>query len=138
VKKALSYISWILVFCGLAIIGACSSTGFTNVVEVTPSEASELISQHLDDSDFIIIDIRTPGEFSSGHLSEAVNIDYYASDFREQLGGLNKNSTYLLYCRTGNRSSKALDIMKELNFRKVFHLTSGIVGWQSAGYSVLQ
>jgi rhodanese-related sulfurtransferase len=117
-------------------ITACTKNIVVEIIDVKPSEAAELISKHINDPDFVVLDIRTPDEFSTGHIPGAINIDYYSPDFSEQIRGLEKIKEYLLYCRTGNRSGKALDIMKKFEFRKVYHLTAGIVGWQSAGFSL--
>ena len=72
-----------------------------------------------------IIDIRTPQEYSSGHIDGAINIDFYATDFAQQLEKLDKVATYSIYCRSGSRSGKALDIMKNLGFTDVADLQGG-------------
>jgi rhodanese-related sulfurtransferase len=137
-KKVLSPLFLTLLLSISSFVVACVAPESIEVVDVTPLEATELISQHLHDTNFTILDIRTPDEFSSGHLPEALNIDYYSTGFREQLDGLSKTNAYLLYCRTGNRSGKTLEILKELKFKKVYHLVTGVVGWQSAGFSLVK
>lgn len=72
-----------------------------------------------------IIDIRTPEEYASGHMDKAINIDFYASDFKDQLEKLNKSEAYSIYCRSGSRSGKALGIMKDLGFTNVADLQGG-------------
>jgi rhodanese-related sulfurtransferase len=76
-----------------------------------------------------LLDIRTPEEFMAGHLKNAINIDYYASDFQNQLNKLDKAQTYLVYCRSGNRSSTAIQMMKTLGFKRVYELEGGINSW---------
>lgn len=76
-----------------------------------------------------LLDIRTPEEFLAGHLKNAINIDYYASDFQNQLGKLDKAQTYLVYCRSGSRSSTAIQMMKTLGFQRVYELEGGINSW---------
>ena len=71
------------------------------------------------------IDIRTPEEYDSGHIDGALNIDFYATDFIQQLEKLDKNSAYSIYCRSGSRSGKALDMMNELGFTNVVDLFGG-------------
>ena len=88
--------------------------------------------------DFIIIDVRTPEEYASGYIDTAVNIDYYAADFREQLAALDKDKTYLIYCRTGRRSADARDIIAELGFREVYIMSGGIVAWEAEGRPVVR
>ncbi|PID96334.1 MAG: thiosulfate sulfurtransferase [Actinomycetales bacterium] len=81
----------------------------------------------------VILDVRTPAEFAAGHLSDAVNIDVEAADFRARVGALDKSIPYAVYCRTGNRSATALAIMKQLGFTSTYHLAGGITSWTSAG-----
>lgn len=82
-----------------------------------------------EDSKNKLLDIRTPEEFMAGHLKNAINIDYYASDFQNQLGKLDKSQTYLVYCRSGSRSSTAIQMMKTLGFKRVYELEGGINSW---------
>ena len=63
-----------------------------------------------------VIDVRTPAEFASGHLEGAVNIDWEGTDFAGQVASLDKNGTYVLYCRSGNRAGQALDAMTSMGF----------------------
>lgn len=76
---------------------------------------------------YVILDIRTPEEYSQMHIKGAINIDYYTADFKIRLDALDKDIPYFLYCRTGNRSGKALQIMKDAGFKKIYHLQSGII-----------
>ncbi|KAF2956924.1 rhodanese-like domain-containing protein [Marinitoga sp. 38H-ov] len=94
---------------------------------ISPKEAYDLILKE----DVIILDVRTPGEFNSGHIVNAINIDYYNSSFKSELSKLDKNKTYIIYCRSGNRSGKTLDIMKELGFKNVYNISGGILSWNS-------
>ena len=69
-----------------------------------------------------VIDIRTDKEFATGHLAGAVQVNFFTDDFDKQLAKLDRDQSYLLYCRSGGRSSKAFEIMKELGFKKGDHL----------------
>jgi rhodanese-related sulfurtransferase len=109
-------------------------TAGTRITEVTVNQARGLIQQRARDAQFVILDVRTPEEFAQGHLSGAVNVDLMAPDFEGRLGALDKAKTYLVYCRTGNRSAKAIQIMGRLGFRSVYHMFEGIVGWQKKGF----
>jgi rhodanese-related sulfurtransferase len=79
--------------------------------------------------DLVLLDIRTPREFTDGHIEGAVNIDYYNQNFIPRLKTLDRHKTYLIYCRSGNRTAKSLAIFKKLGFTRVSHLESGLVGW---------
>lgn len=64
----------------------------------------------------VVIDVRTPAEFASGHLDGAVNIDVQSSDFEARVSELDPAGTYFVYCRSGNRSGQAIDRMEALGF----------------------
>lgn len=83
--------------------------------------------------DFVLLDVRTPQEYRDGHIAGAVLVDYNSASFKEELGRLDPGKTYLVYCRTGNRSGKAISLMMELRFRKVRHLSGGITKWKEEG-----
>ncbi len=104
----------------------------TQTIEnVTPQEAFTLIQDNKNNPEFVILDVRTPEEFAEGYIENAILIDYYSESFRNELNQLDKTKMYLIYCRSGNRSGKALDIMEELNFREVYNMTGGIIEWQA-------
>ncbi len=98
---------------------------------ITPKEAHTLIQEHQNDPNFVILDVRTPGEFAQGHIENAINIDYYSKTFRDKLSELDRQKTYLVYCRSGNRSSRTLQIMKELNYNNAYNMTGGILQWNA-------
>ena len=81
---------------------------------------------------------RTPEEFAAGHLADAINIDYYANDFEDQLAKLNLDVPYVMYCNSGNRSSNALPLMDSLGFQEVYELDGGIQAWFGAGLPIEQ
>ena len=106
-------------------------------VDLGAVEAATLIQENEANPDFIILDVRTPAEYNAGHIEGALMIDFNADGFREKIDQLDRDKTYLVYCRTGNRSRGALEIMAELGFPRVYHLVTGIVGWQEAGLPVV-
>ncbi len=100
--------------------------------------AVPFIKANVSDPDFVILDVRTQGEFSEGHIENAVNIDFYSEGFRDELNTLDKKNTYLIYCRTGNRSGKAIEVMKDLEFETIYHMVKGITGWVEYGLVVVR
>lgn len=70
-------------------------------------------------TDAVVIDVRTPAEFAEGHLRGAVNLDLQSGSFEQQVGDLATDGSYLVYCRSGNRSAKAAGIMRDLGFTQV-------------------
>lgn len=67
----------------------------------------------------VLLDVRTPAEFATGHLEGAQNLDFRAPDFAQQIAELDPAKTYVLYCASGNRSSQAGKIMQEKGLQKV-------------------
>ena len=87
---------------------------------------NELISQT---EDSVIIDVRTPQECDEGIIAEAIHINFLAgNEFVSALEGLEKEKTYFIYCRSGNRSSQACNYMNMKGF-KTYNLMNGIIGW---------
>lgn len=103
------------------------------VTDVTPEEAAELLEEK---SDITVLDVRTPEEYAEGHIADAVNMDFKDSKFGENIKELDKEETYLLHCRSGSRSAQALTQLKTLGLEKIYHLTSGMIGWEEAGLPV--
>jgi rhodanese-related sulfurtransferase len=110
-----------------------SETQIQIIKNITPEGAYILIKENKDNPNFTILDVRTPEEFLGEYIENAVNLDYYSDTFRNDLDKLDKNKTYLIYCRSGRRSENALNIMKELDFREVYNMLAGIIKWKSEG-----
>lgn len=71
----------------------------------------------------VLIDVRTPREYNQGHLSGTdYNLDITSGVFQNYLSQLDKDETYYLYCRTGNRSGQALRIMQKAGFESVYNI----------------
>ena len=137
-KKLIIYAIPIFIICLGLVLPSLSVQESTRITAVSAKEAADLIDKHNEDNDFAILDIRTPGEFRSGHLAESILIDFYSQTFADQLSRLDKEKTYLIYCRTGNRSTKSLEIFKKLKFQKIYHMASGIRAWKSEGFAVVK
>ncbi|MEO1068805.1 MAG: rhodanese-like domain-containing protein [Cyanobacteria bacterium J06638_6] len=105
----------------------------TNPHGVTPREAQALMAANRHNLDFVILDVRTPAEFATGHLSGAVNLDFHSPTFQADLAQLDRQKTYLVYCRRGIRSDRARAMMVDLNFRQLYDLLGGLSRWQREG-----
>lgn len=112
-----------------------SGGGYTNL---TPSEARALIEQRSGDPGFVLLDVRTPKEFEEERIEGAVLVDYQAGDFLDRVAGLDREKTYLVYCRSGNRTIGALKVMREHGFRDLHHLAEGIRKWKEAGFPTVK
>jgi rhodanese-related sulfurtransferase len=86
--------------------------------------------------DTVVLDVRTPEEYSAGHLKNSVPIDFKDKAFAEKVAKLDKGKTYLVYCAVGGRSAKACGKLDQLDFPKVYNLTGGIKAWEKAGKPV--
>ena len=73
-------------------------------------------------SDFFIIDVRTPEEFSNGHVEESINYEW--QEIALKIRDIDKNEKIYLYCRSGNRSQKATNILLDLGYKDVTNLGS--------------
>ena len=118
---------------GATLTGGCVRDETATIEDFTPQEAFTLIQNNQNNPDFVIIDVRTPQEFDGEHIENATNIDFYSETFGSELDNLDKNKAYLIYCRVGGRSGSALDIMAELNFKKVYNILGGINQWKTEG-----
>lgn len=106
--------------------------------DLTTEKFYEMININKGNSNYIIVDFRTQTEYNSGYIDGAINIDYYSENLKEQLNSLDKSKIYLIYCRSGNRSGKAMVIMKELGFKTVYNMEGGIIGWNAKSYPLKQ
>ncbi|MBT8203378.1 MAG: rhodanese-like domain-containing protein [Acidimicrobiia bacterium] len=112
----------------IALAGCGSSTSAIELV--TAQEAAATLQ---DNTPEIVLDVRTPEEFAEGHIAGAVNVDYYAADFSSQLEALDPDASYVLYCRSGNRSAETAKLMTDLEFTSVDEIDGGILAWLDAG-----
>ena len=85
----------------------------------------------------IVLDVRTPAEYASGHLAQAKNIDIEAFSFAKQIASLDKNATYAVYCHSGRRSAIAVQQLETLGFADTYDLAGGISAWAAAGGQVV-
>ena len=127
---------------GLALLATLSGCGSTATLDqlittVSPSEAAGIIEQNAGNTDFVLLDIRTPEEFGAGKIEGAVNIDFYDADFSDQLDALDKDVHYVVYCNSGNRSGQSLSVFEDLGFARVENVSTGITGWFAEGYPVV-
>lgn len=85
--------------------------------------------QLLQEKNTVLLDVRTADEFRAGHIKGAKNIDYFSS-FKSKISQLDKDKHYLLYCRSGARSSNACQLMTEAGFEHLSNLSGGIGAWR--------
>lgn len=80
-----------------------------------------------------LLDVRTPDEFNTEHLTNATNIDIYSEKFESEISKLDKQKTYYVYCQRGGRSANATEKLRKAGFKNVYELEGGITNWSSVG-----
>lgn len=113
-----------------AVIAQADSLPFTNLT--VDQMASMIGGKHV-----IVLDVRTPAETAHGTIEGAVIINALEPGFGDRLEALNKDKTYLVYCRSGRRSANACTLMAEKGFKHLYNLQDGIVAWREAGKRVV-
>lgn len=115
-------------------IAAASATGHAADADT----ASRIIAERISSDDFVLLDVRTPGEYKGARIENARLLNFYAPDFRESLAGMDRDKEYLVYCATGGRSSAAVALMRKLGFTRIIHLDGGIMSWAREGFPVVR
>jgi thioredoxin len=117
---------------GRIVVMQYKSTGNATFAELTPKEAAALIAEKKP----LILDVRTPNEYYSGHLEGAKLIPLQQLDARISELNAYKDKDILVYCRSGNRSTVASQILIKKGFSKLHNLRPGIRGWEAAGNKI--
>ncbi|MCB0973166.1 MAG: rhodanese-like domain-containing protein [Actinobacteria bacterium] len=113
--------------------GASAEGGVPSGINlVEPVAASKLVGE----PGVQVIDVRTPEEYDEGHIAGAEMIDFYSSDFGDEIAALDRDGEYVIYCRSGNRSGQAAALMSNLGFTHVADVDGGILAWEGAGLDV--
>ena len=99
---------------------------------ISPTEFKEKSVSHA------IIDVRTPEEFSEGHIEGAVNINFFDDTFLEQISKYEKNEPLFIYCKSGNRSGQASKKISDLGFKQIYDLEGGILSWVKNNNEVIK
>lgn len=101
--------------------------------DVFPLEVQEIISGEKDREDIVVLDVCTRKEFEMAHLEGAVHVDYFSKFFKSRLDLLDRDKTYLVYCRMGGRSKLAQKAMMKLGFKRVYNIVGGTLLWEEEG-----
>ena len=115
-----------------SVVRAEGATG--EYPKLSPAEARDLLGKRSGNPDFVLLDVRTQKEFDAERIAGAVIVDYNSPSFRENIAKLDRSKSYLVYCRTGNRTNGAVKVMRELGFPNVFVFPGGITKWKEAGF----
>ncbi len=85
-----------------------------------------------------LIDVRTPEEYQQGHIKNAININIYDANFEKEIQKLDKSKPVYIYCRSGNRSRSAAQVLAKNGFKTIYDLQGGIGAWQNANKSIVK
>jgi len=116
----------------LSLILLLNSCGNVQSQQATNLDALKFSERIQKDPSATILDVRTPDEFSKGHLINAKNMDWRAADFASNVSKLDKSSPIYVYCLSGGRSASAAKKMREIGFKEVYELDGGIMKWRGA------
>ncbi len=125
-KKLITLIGSILLLAG------CSSS--SSAIDLSVTEFSSKVAE----VGVITLDVRTPGEYAEGHLEGAQLIDFQSGNFESEISSLDKDATYAVYCRSGNRSGQAVKVMHDAGFHNVYNLNGGVIDWANAGVPLVK
>jgi thioredoxin 1 len=120
----------------IAALFLASCNSFTNGQSSENLKADDFENKFSSTKDAILLDVRTPAEFSERHLENALNIDYNGNDFEKEVAKLDKSKPVFLYCLSGGRSGNATKLLAKNGFN-VYNLEGGILAWANSGKKVV-
>ena len=127
-------------FLVLAIFGSLLSCNNETTTAKTGTEVKlvpvEDVLNIVQMEDAQLIDVRTPEEFEEGHIANALNIDFFSDNFVKDMENLDKEKPVVLYCKSGNRSNKSVQKLKDSGFSKIYDVDGGITEWKSKGFDI--
>ncbi|MBT3237094.1 MAG: rhodanese-like domain-containing protein [Bdellovibrionales bacterium] len=125
----------------LALLIISSHSMFAaEIGNITASDAKGMIDNaHINGLNLVLLDVRTPEEFTNGHIRGAINVNYYDDDFMTQVRSLEilAGTDVIIYCRSGRRSLAAAKKMQVLEVVP-YNMLGGIKAWVKEGYSVVK
>lgn len=117
----------IIILTALAeFLSSCNSSPSNNTGTLDAEAFDQMVRES---SEEIILDVRTRGEFEEGHIPGAILIDVNESDFKDKTNALDKSKPVFVYCAAGIRSEKAAAILKDSDFKTIYHLEGGLKSW---------
>jgi len=117
----------IAIMASVLLLAGCSTS--SSAMDLSVSDFSSKVSEE----GVITLDVRTPGEFNEGHIEGALLIDFQGGNFENEIASLDKDKTYAVYCRSGNRSGQAVKVMSDAGFTNIYNLNGGVIDWAGAG-----
>ena len=116
----------------LLFVYSCQTFESKEISVISDAQFTEI-----QDTDYILVDVRTTEEYESGHIQNAVNFDFYSESFQKEILSLDKSASIILYCRTQNRSTKTANYLKENGYKEITVLEGGITSWVKNGNDIV-
>ena len=117
-----------IIFFSLLLVFSCQIFESTEINIISDAQYIEI-----QDTDYILVDVRTGEEYESGHIQDAVNFNFYSESFQNDILSLDKSASIVLYCRTQNRSTKTANYLKENGYKQITVIVGGITSWVKNG-----
>lgn len=119
-----------------AVILLCMTSVEALAVEDISQE--DLLTRMKDKTEQLILDVRSEGEFSRGHIEGAVNIPH--NQVADRLDELKKykEKDIIIHCQSGGRVRVAVSVLAEAGFKKLFHLDGDMGGWRANGHPIVK
>ena len=117
----------------ITVLFNCNQTANLTFQDINSDELELMIKKE----DLILLDVRTPTEYSNGHLISALNINYYGNNFDKKIDELDKSKPIVVYCKSGGRSSKSALKLVEKGFEQIYNLRGGFDQWILHGKEVV-
>lgn len=112
----------------------CKQSSAQQSTLLEPQQFKEFVSNN----EVLLVDVRTPREFNSGHIENAININYLSSEFDSEIKKLDTTKTLVIYCRSGNRSGKSTSKWVKAGFETIYDLKGGVLNWQKSGQKLVK
>ncbi len=93
--------------------------------DISPHQFQSLVAN----KDHIVLDVRSKEEAELGHIPHSIQMDFFDPSFKQHIGDLDKSKTYLVYCRSGNRSTQTCKLMEKMGFQQIYNLKGGYIAW---------
>ena len=124
----------ILSFVLTVLFISCKDSAAQQSTLLEPQELIDVLASQ----DVHFVDVRTPKEFSQGHIANAINIDYKSSSFEKEIEKLDTLKPIVIYCRSGKRSAMSTKILDKSGFDEIYDLKGGVLNWIKQGEELVK
>lgn len=126
----------VLTFSLLSFLFCLSGTGL--FAQSAPQLEAAAFKEKTASGKYLILDVRTAGEYASGHIEGAINLDINRADFQQEAKKLDPNRPVLVYCLSGIRSDRAARVLLSQGVKNVYNLRGGTRAWTAAGLPLIR